>query len=144
MRRRTTHTLGESEGLCILQNNMLCTKSPSVFHNVVLCTSALNTPSEAFYELTEYRIMLDYYRDEEADARPRIFGMTASPIDAKVDIQVAANELETMLDAKIATTEDMSLKDAVRKPEEHILSKSSPQANPDIHNVSSQSVGKIY
>lgn len=41
--------------------------------------------------------------------RPRIFGMTASPIDAKTDVVLAAQELETVLDSKIATTLDMSL-----------------------------------
>lgn len=48
--------------------------------------------------------------------------MTASPIDAKVDLVQAASDLEVLLDSRIATTLDMSLTDAVKKPEEMRLS----------------------
>lgn len=47
--------------------------------------------------------------------------MTASPIDAKTDVAQAAEELESLLHCKIATSKDMSLTDAIKKPAEHIL-----------------------
>ena len=60
---------------------------------------------------------------EEPDEsnRPRIFGMTASPIDAKSDVAQAANDLESLLHSRIATTMDASLTDAVKKPKEQVL-----------------------
>ena len=54
-------------------------------------------------------------------SRPRVFGMTASPIDAKTDVVQAANELESLLHSRIATTMDASLADAVKKPKELAL-----------------------
>ena len=35
------------------------------------------------------RIIKDFYLAEPADVRPKIFGMTASPVDARVDDVVA-------------------------------------------------------
>jgi endoribonuclease Dicer len=53
------------------------------------------------------KIIGDFYkiRPETAptETRPRVFGMTASPIDAKVDLIAASRELESLLDCKIAT-----------------------------------------
>jgi endoribonuclease Dicer len=40
---------------------------------------------------------------------PRIFGMTASPVDARVDVKKAAAELEAILHSQIATAADSSL-----------------------------------
>ncbi|GIZ41243.1 hypothetical protein CKM354_000455600 [Cercospora kikuchii] len=68
------------------------------------------------------RIIKDFYLTEELASRPRIFGMTASPIDAKMDVVQAASELECLLDSKIATTSDMSLAAAIKKPKEEVLS----------------------
>ncbi|EME40959.1 hypothetical protein DOTSEDRAFT_56023 [Dothistroma septosporum NZE10] len=67
------------------------------------------------------RIIKDFYIPEQRELRPRIFGMTASPIDAKVDVIQAASELESLLDCKIATTQDMSLAEAIKRPTEEIL-----------------------
>ncbi|KAK3678102.1 Dicer-like protein 1 [Recurvomyces mirabilis] len=68
------------------------------------------------------RIIKDFYLSHpKKSSRPRIFGMTASPIDAKTDVEQAANELETLLDCRIATTTDMSLTDAIKKPIEKVL-----------------------
>lgn len=47
--------------------------------------------------------------------------MTASPIDAKADVVQAASELESLLDCRIATTSNMSLAEAIKKPSEIIL-----------------------
>lgn len=68
------------------------------------------------------RIIKDYYLAEPAEEnRPRIFGMTASPIDAKTDVAQAANELQSLLHSRIATTLNASLTDAVKKPKELVL-----------------------
>lgn len=68
------------------------------------------------------RIVKDFYIAEtDRAARPRIFGMTASPIDAKTDVVQAASELEELLDCRIATTSDMSLADAIKKPNEQLI-----------------------
>jgi endoribonuclease Dicer len=38
-----------------------------------------------------YRIVKDFYLSEpDLTKRPKIFGMTASPVDAKVDVKKAA------------------------------------------------------
>lgn len=48
--------------------------------------------------------------------------MTASPVDAQVDVRLAAMELEGLLHAQIATTQDpTSLQKTVSKPKEEIL-----------------------
>lgn len=53
------------------------------------------------------KIILDFYIHEENKARrPRIFGMTASPVDAKTNVTVAATALEELLHSKIATASD--------------------------------------
>ncbi|EMC91542.1 hypothetical protein BAUCODRAFT_570103 [Baudoinia panamericana UAMH 10762] len=67
------------------------------------------------------RIVKDFYLSEDEGRRPRIFGMTASPIDAKTDVVQAASELESLLHSQIATTADMSLVEAVKKPKEHVF-----------------------
>lgn len=68
------------------------------------------------------RIVKDFYIDDPKEKRkPRVFGMTASPIDAKADVWTAASELETLLDSKIATTTDMSFTEAVKRPSEYVM-----------------------
>ena len=66
------------------------------------------------------RLIKDYYLHEpDAERRPRVFGMTASPVDAKVDIKEAAQELERLLHCKIATTSDVTLvANSISRPEE--------------------------
>jgi endoribonuclease Dicer len=49
------------------------------------------------------RIIKDFYVGEGLDTRPKIFGMTASPVDAKKDPHEAAHDLETLLHCRIAT-----------------------------------------
>lgn len=56
------------------------------------------------------RIIKDFYSQIEPEfVRPRIFGMTASPVDARVDVKRAAAELEALLHCEIATAADTSL-----------------------------------
>lgn len=56
------------------------------------------------------RIIKDFYLHEtDKSALPKIFGMTASPVDARVDVKQAAAELEGLLQCEIATVADTSL-----------------------------------
>ncbi|EDN06056.1 predicted protein [Histoplasma mississippiense (nom. inval.)] len=68
------------------------------------------------------RIVKDFYlRRPEAQKRPKIFGMTASPVDAKVDVAKAAKNLETLLDSQIATASNLdALRQAIARPTEQI------------------------
>jgi len=42
------------------------------------------------FELTFHRIIRDFYADEPPESQPRIFGMTASPVDSRDDPKEAA------------------------------------------------------
>lgn len=57
------------------------------------------------------RIIKDFYVElENGDCRrPRILGMTASPVDANTDLPTAATQLEGLLHAEIATVDDPAL-----------------------------------
>jgi endoribonuclease Dicer len=52
------------------------------------------------------RIIKDFYVEIEDERRPRILGMTASPVDAQIDPKIAAAELEAVLHSQIATVAD--------------------------------------
>lgn len=68
------------------------------------------------------RIIKDFYlAEEDLNARPRIFGMTASPVDSKTDVQQAAIELETLLHSRIATATDLSFQQILRRKDERIM-----------------------
>ncbi|KAM0592142.1 hypothetical protein ACHAP6_001883 [Verticillium nonalfalfae] len=55
------------------------------------------------------RIIKDYYITEpDKERRPKIFGMTASPVDALTDVKIAAAQLEGLLHSEIATIEQDS------------------------------------
>ncbi|KAI9826040.1 MAG: Dicer-like protein 1 [Thelocarpon impressellum] len=70
------------------------------------------------------KIIKDFYiAAVDAGTCPKIFGMTASPVDAKVDVVRAAKELETLLHCQIATASDLTLlQRAVHRPAEQIVS----------------------
>lgn len=75
------------------------------------------------------RIIKDFYAAGKEDGLrvPRIFGMTASPVDAIVDIRKAATELEGLLHSRIATTADPdTLKRSVCKPKKEVVTKYAP------------------
>lgn len=64
------------------------------------------------------RIIKDFYMKEpDKEKRPKVFGMTASPVDAQTDVKIAAARLESMLHSEIATVADdsISLKPYVNK-----------------------------
>ena len=76
------------------------------------------------------RILTDFYVPlQKAQQRlPHIFGMTASPVDAKTDFERAASDLETLLHSKIATAGDLTAlqSSSVHKAEEHVVEFSPP------------------
>ncbi|OCL05832.1 dicer-like protein 1 [Glonium stellatum] len=69
------------------------------------------------------RIIKDFYLPHaDPSKRPRIFGMTASPVDAKIKIKQAARELETLLNCKITTTSESSLvRNNISRPSEDVV-----------------------
>ncbi|KXG47436.1 uncharacterized protein PGRI_013060 [Penicillium griseofulvum] len=84
------------------------------------------------------RIIRDTYLKADPEKRPRIFGMTASPVDAKCDIAEAATQLETLLDSRIATTSDLALlRNFVNKPmeEEWVYDKLPPVFETKLHGI---------
>ncbi|KAJ4296913.1 Dicer-like protein 1 [Kalmusia sp. IMI 367209] len=68
------------------------------------------------------RLMKDYYVTTLDPAeRPRVFGMTASPVDANTDVREAAIQLERMLHCKIVTTSDSTLaSNSINRPTEEV------------------------
>ena len=58
------------------------------------------------------RIMRDYYlKLRDTQQRPKLFGMTASPVDSKRGIAETITELEELLHSKVVTVPDVSLVD---------------------------------
>lgn len=56
------------------------------------------------------RIIKDFYTAEpDLTQRPKIFGMTASPVDSRTDVHTAATQLENLLHAQIITAADPKL-----------------------------------
>jgi endoribonuclease Dicer len=56
------------------------------------------------------RIIKDFYAQvEDKSKRPKIFGMTASPVDTRQNVRKAAAELEAILHCQIATASDLTL-----------------------------------
>ncbi|KAI1177932.1 hypothetical protein F4777DRAFT_586951 [Nemania sp. FL0916] len=68
------------------------------------------------------RIIKDFYATLEKanQRRPRILGMTASPVDAKTDVNIATAQLEGLLHCEIATVNDPEVfsRAAIHKPME--------------------------
>ncbi|QQK44191.1 Helicase, C-terminal [Penicillium digitatum] len=84
------------------------------------------------------RIIRDAYLKADIENRPRIFGMTASPVDAKCDLAEAAVQLETLLDSRIATTSDLTLlRNFVNKPMEveWVYDKLPPPSETNLHST---------
>lgn len=69
------------------------------------------------------RIIKDFYHQTHPDiVLPKVFGMTASPVDARVDVKKAARELEGLLQCQIATAADPSLRSyKISKQQELLL-----------------------
>ncbi|KAI2472966.1 hypothetical protein F4781DRAFT_443323 [Annulohypoxylon bovei var. microspora] len=71
------------------------------------------------------RIIKDFYAALEVgeQRRPRILGMTASPVDAKTDVTSAAAKLEGLLHSEIATVADLSIyaRSSINRPIEDFI-----------------------
>ncbi|KAF2258510.1 dicer-like protein-like protein 1 [Lojkania enalia] len=69
------------------------------------------------------RLIKEYYLNEpDSWKRPQIFGMTASPVDANMDVRQAARDLETLLHCQICTTSDLSLlQNNISRPTEEVV-----------------------
>ncbi|KAJ5705739.1 hypothetical protein N7536_001428 [Penicillium majusculum] len=92
------------------------------------------------------RIIRDAYLKADPEKRPRVFGMTASPVDAKCDIAEAATQLETLLDSRIATTSDLALlRNFVNKPieEEWVYDKLPPPFETNLHSMLKSKYGDM-
>lgn len=66
------------------------------------------------------RIIKDFYIEgRKEQKRPRILGMTASPVDADIEPERAVEELEALLDSRIATVANpASMQNGICKPKE--------------------------
>ncbi|KAG2416478.1 hypothetical protein HFD88_007693 [Aspergillus terreus] len=92
------------------------------------------------------RIIRDSYLRVPPSSRPRIFGMTASPIDTKGDVLEAARNLEALLDSKIATTSKLTiLRQVVNRPNEEIwiYDKLQPPFTSDLYKLMESRFGDI-
>lgn len=70
------------------------------------------------------RIIKDFYAPgEKGGMLPKIFGMTASPVDARADVKRAAAELETLLHCEIATAKDGTLAGYTIASKQELLAK---------------------
>ncbi|KAL2023066.1 hypothetical protein VTK56DRAFT_3976 [Thermocarpiscus australiensis] len=69
------------------------------------------------------RIIKDFYVEvEDKERRPRILGMTASPVDAQIDPRIAAAELEALLHSQIVTVADpAALQLTVCRPKSEVV-----------------------
>ena len=73
------------------------------------------------------RIVKEFYLEQAEQCRPKIFGMTASPVDAKIDPVEAARELEAVMHSRIATTQDLALlRNSIARPQELVLDYEAP------------------
>jgi endoribonuclease Dicer len=70
------------------------------------------------------RIIKDFYASEDkALTLPKIFGMTASPVDTRVNVKRAAAELEALLHCEIATAKPGTLNEYQITPKQEHLAK---------------------
>src|SRR5262245_50640011 len=68
------------------------------------------------------RLMKEYYVNEpEPSGRPRIFGMTASPVDTNTNVREAARKLESLLHSRIVTVSKETLdRNNIYRPSEEV------------------------
>ncbi|EFX03018.1 rnase3 domain containing protein [Grosmannia clavigera kw1407] len=109
----------------VLRDNMaiVCTADILLkcLHHSYVCMEQINLLifDEAHHTKKNHayaRIIKDFYAHECPSNRPKIFGMTASPVDARTNIAQAAEELEALLHSEIATVSNDLLLHSVAKP----------------------------
>ncbi|PGH14121.1 hypothetical protein AJ79_03238 [Helicocarpus griseus UAMH5409] len=93
------------------------------------------------------RIVKDFYLQRTvAQNRPKIFGMTASPVDAKVDVVKAAATLETLLDSQIATASNLdAMRQTIARPTEQtwVYDRLDPPFETDLYRTMHSRFGDI-
>ncbi|KAK4165937.1 dicer-like protein 1 [Cladorrhinum sp. PSN259] len=93
------------------------------------------------------RIIKDFYAPTEDDKKPRILGMTASPVDAQMDPKIAAAELEGLLHSKIATVSDpTALQNSTSMPKEEMVLQYDPKSKDwttDLDKALKKLIGKF-
>ncbi|ODH44998.1 dicer-like protein 1 [Paracoccidioides brasiliensis] len=93
------------------------------------------------------RIVKDFYLQmTESQHRPKIFGMTASPVDAKVDVVTAVKSLEMLLDSQIATASNLdALRQSVARPteQEWVYDRLDPAFETDLYKSMHSQFGNI-
>ncbi|RPA90243.1 hypothetical protein L873DRAFT_1718671 [Choiromyces venosus 120613-1] len=89
------------------------------------------------------RIIRDFYIPEPENTRPKIFGMTASPVGSRADVVHAAADLEKLLHSQISTTSDLALlQGSVGRPEEVVTAY--PTLKPKFRTELCQKLHKAY
>lgn len=104
-------------GILKINQAVVCTAevlNQALFHNYISIDSiSLLVFDECHHAKKGHpyaRIIIDYYmRSSAGQRRPKIFGMTASPVHTKGNMMKASGDLETLLHSKIVTTASMSL-----------------------------------
>lgn len=77
------------------------------------------------------RIIKDFYAQEKDESkRPKIFGMTASPVDTRLNVAKAAAELEVILHCKITTASDLTLLQYAVNSKVEVIDKYEPLGAP--------------
>lgn len=110
------------------QSVIVCTPAvldQALFHNYVrMDTISLILFDEAHHCKKNHpysRLIRDYYIRISPDRpRPRLFSMTASPVDSKRDVATTVADLEELLRSKIVTVPDASLVDFAYQPVDEV------------------------
>lgn len=94
-----------------------------------------------------YARIMGYYQDENLKRKPRIFGMTASPVDVKADdLTEEANDLEKLLDSRIITASDLTLlQNYIARPDEDFCLYPLPSvlSETSLHKQLKEQFGKV-
>ena len=69
-----------------------------------------------------YAVIFDnYYRPAPPETRPKVFGMTASPIVGKQEIQSGLSQLQNAINCQIITCDESEIANFVPRAKEHVV-----------------------
>jgi endoribonuclease Dicer len=130
-------------------NVFVCTAAvleQALFHNFVrMGTISLIVFDEAHHCKKSHpysRIVKDYYlKTATVEERPRLFSMTASPIDSKKNVADTLANLQELLHSKIVTVPDASLVDWAYKPKDIMWEYDYP--GPEVRTPLSESLNQL-
>jgi len=89
-------------------------------------------------------IMREFYQRCPENDRPKVFGMTASPMNSRESVEKSSYQLETNLNAKIFTAQNLTaLKSFVNSPTE-IVVEYTPPSNKEIGGLSRELMRRFY